>query len=50
MTPEVFLSAYAADFVIGNPRWIPHPVVMMGESLRWIEEWIRRGIFSADLK
>ncbi|MBN2254087.1 MAG: cobalamin biosynthesis protein CobD [Deltaproteobacteria bacterium] len=50
MTPAVFLSAYAADLVIGDPRWIPHPVVIIGRFIRWIEERVRKGSFAADLK
>lgn len=50
MTPVLFLSAYATDLLIGDPRWIPHPVVMIGTFIRRIEEQIRRGIFSSDLK
>lgn len=50
MTPVLFLSAYAADLIIGDPRGIPHPVVMIGTFIRWLEERIRHGVFSADLK
>ena len=45
MTPVLFLSAYAADLIIGDPRWIPHPAVMIGTFIRWLEERICRGIF-----
>ncbi|HEU19678.1 MAG TPA: hypothetical protein ENO00_09965 [Deltaproteobacteria bacterium] len=36
----LFLSAYALDLVIDDPRWIPHPVVIIGKFIRWLEERI----------
>jgi adenosylcobinamide-phosphate synthase len=50
MTPAVFLGAYAADLVIGDPRWIPHPVVIIGRFIRSLEGWCRRAGFTDDLK
>ena len=42
MTPAVFLGAYVADIVVGDPRWFPHPVVIIGKFVRLLEGKIRR--------
>ncbi|MBC8200094.1 MAG: cobalamin biosynthesis protein CobD [Desulfobacterales bacterium] len=42
MTPAVFLGAYIVDIIIGDPRWFPHPVVIIGKSVRFLEDKIRR--------
>jgi adenosylcobinamide-phosphate synthase len=36
------LFAFALDLVIGDPRWIPHPVVIVGKSVSWTESVLRR--------
>jgi adenosylcobinamide-phosphate synthase len=50
MDSEVFLGSSAAlligafllDLAIGDPRWSPHPVVLMGKAIAWGEKilWI----------
>ncbi|MDQ0087252.1 adenosylcobinamide-phosphate synthase [Paenibacillus anaericanus] len=34
--------AYALDRLVGDPRWLPHPVVGMGKAISAIEAAIRR--------
>jgi len=43
MTQSLILSiAYLLDRMIGDPRWLPHPVVMMGACIRQLEKIVRR--------
>ncbi|QDX94009.1 Adenosylcobinamide-phosphate synthase [Brevibacillus laterosporus] len=35
------LCAYLLDLIIGDPRWIPHPVIGMGKVITWLERHIR---------
>lgn len=42
MTPVSFIGAYIVDIVVGDPRWLPHPVVMMGKLIRFLENRICR--------
>jgi len=41
MTPIVFLGAYIVDIIVGDPRWIPHPVVIIGKFVSFLEDKIR---------
>lgn len=41
MTPTVFLGAYIIDIIVGDPRWFPHPVAIIGRWTRFVEEKIR---------
>jgi len=41
MTPTVFLSAYTIDIIVGDPRWFPHPVAIIGRWTRFVEGKIR---------
>ena len=41
MTAAVFLGAYIIDIIIGDPRWFPHPVVIIGKAVRFLEGKIR---------
>ncbi|HUV50878.1 MAG TPA: cobalamin biosynthesis protein [Anaerolineae bacterium] len=41
MTAAVFLGAYIVDIIIGDPRWFPHPVVIIGKFVRFLEDKIR---------
>ncbi|HEY2495153.1 MAG TPA: adenosylcobinamide-phosphate synthase CbiB [Paenibacillus sp.] len=38
----ILLIAYVIDLWIGDPRWLPHPVILMGKAIKRIEKWIRR--------
>ncbi len=33
--------AYLLDLVVGDPRWLPHPVVGMGKLIVWVERLVR---------
>jgi adenosylcobinamide-phosphate synthase len=34
--------AYGADLLVGDPRWFPHPVRIMGWAITWGERMLRR--------
>ncbi|WP_134684034.1 adenosylcobinamide-phosphate synthase CbiB [Brevibacillus migulae] len=38
----ILFAAYLLDRIIGDPRWLPHPVVLMGESIKQLEKAVRR--------
>ncbi|MBN6186761.1 cobalamin biosynthesis protein CobD [Aneurinibacillus sp. BA2021] len=37
----ILLFAYVIDRLIGDPRWLTHPVVYMGRVITWLERQIR---------
>ncbi|MBE9541190.1 MAG: cobalamin biosynthesis protein CobD [Proteobacteria bacterium] len=37
MTSIIFLGAYIADIIIGDPHRFPHPVVIIGKFVRFLE-------------
>ena len=37
MTPAVFLGAYVVDIIIGDSHRFPHPVVIIGKFVRFLE-------------
>jgi adenosylcobinamide-phosphate synthase len=37
MTGTEFVMACAVDGVVGDPRWLPHPVRLMGRAIDWYE-------------
>jgi adenosylcobinamide-phosphate synthase len=41
MTAGMLLAACALDAALGDPRWLPHPVRLMGRAIAWYERWIR---------
>lgn len=41
MTPGQLLLACLLDLVIGDPRWLPHPVRLMGRAIAWYEQMVR---------
>ncbi len=45
MTPAVFLGAYIVDIIVGDPRGFPHPVILIGKAVRFLEDKIRRSSF-----
>ncbi|OYD06181.1 adenosylcobinamide-phosphate synthase CbiB [Paludifilum halophilum] len=57
VTAWILLAAYVLDRIIGDPRWLPHPVVGMGWLIsrveaglcRWMEGWKQRGKTAARL-
>lgn len=42
----VFLAAYLLDAFLGDPAWLPHPVVAMGRAITGLEHLLRR-LFSS---
>lgn len=40
----IILGAFILDFLIGDPRWLPHPVVYMGRAISFFEPVFRRMI------
>ena len=42
ITWQVLAAAVALDLMIGDPRWLPHPIVWMGNSVSWCESRFRR--------
>ncbi len=42
MTAGTLLLACTLDAVLGDPRWLPHPVRLMGRTIAWYEQGVRR--------
>ena len=42
MSPILFAAAYALDWLVGDPAWLPHPVRWMGRMIRGGEKLLRR--------
>ena len=42
----IILAAYILDRLIGDPRWIPHPVIGMGKGISALERTIRKRVSS----
>lgn len=38
----IIWAAVVLDLLIGDPRWLPHPVIGMGKAIRRVEGWIRQ--------
>ncbi|MGG3835973.1 adenosylcobinamide-phosphate synthase CbiB [Paenibacillus thiaminolyticus] len=38
----IIIAAYVWDRVVGDPRWLPHPVIGMGKAISALERLIRR--------
>ncbi len=39
----VILSAIILDLLLGDPLWLPHPIVLMGKSIAWFEKRLNKG-------
>jgi adenosylcobinamide-phosphate synthase len=39
----LLLGAFLLDLLVGDPRWLPHPVVLMGKSISYGERLLLRG-------
>lgn len=39
----LLVSAFLLDLVVGDPRWLPHPVVFMGKLISYGEALLRSG-------
>lgn len=46
----ILAAAFVIDLLIGDPRWIPHPVIGMGKVIKRLEAWIRRRFRPESLK
>ena len=44
LSPAALLGAVALDLIIGDPRWLPHPVVFIGRLISRLEALLRRSI------
>src|SRR6266404_1480069 len=42
ISPALFALAYALDWLIGDPKWLPHPVRWMGRTISGGEWLLRR--------
>lgn len=42
--PAVLALALLLDLCLGDPRWLPHPVVMIGRLITLLETLLRRGM------
>ncbi len=40
----IVLAAFILDFLLGDPRWLPHPIIYMGKAIDLFENWFRRYI------
>jgi adenosylcobinamide-phosphate synthase len=38
----IILAAVILDWLLGDPRWFPHPVVFIGRLIAWLEPRLRR--------
>jgi len=38
----VIPAAVLLDWLLGDPRWLPHPVVLIGRLIAWLEKILRR--------
>ncbi len=41
-SPLIILCAFWLDLLCGDPSWLPHPVVAIGNLIAWLEEMLRR--------
>ncbi len=44
MTPGTLIAACLLDALLGDPRWFPHPVRLMGRAISWFEKGIRSAV------
>lgn len=44
ITPYIVMVAVALDLLLGDPRWLPHPVVGIGTLISALEKFLRRMI------
>ncbi|HEX8948769.1 MAG TPA: adenosylcobinamide-phosphate synthase CbiB [Dissulfurispiraceae bacterium] len=44
LPPLILMSAYALDLAIGDPRWLPHPVSIIGSAISRTEGILRRHV------
>lgn len=39
----ILLLAFVLDKLLGDPLWLPHPIVLMGKIIGWFEKKLNRG-------
>ena len=39
----LLIAAFLLDLIIGDPRWLPHPVILMGKFISYGEAFLRTG-------
>jgi adenosylcobinamide-phosphate synthase len=44
----LLIAAFVLDLAIGDPRWLPHPVVLMGKWISSGERLLRSGAARRD--
>ncbi|GAB6137039.1 adenosylcobinamide-phosphate synthase CbiB [Halanaerobaculum tunisiense] len=49
MDKYIVLLAIIVDLIIGDPRWYPHPVVIIGWGIKWLEQFLRK-LFDKELE
>ena len=42
VSPIALIALFLLDFIIGDPRWLPHPVVLMGKVIYSYEHFFNR--------
>jgi adenosylcobinamide-phosphate synthase len=42
--PTILLTAILLDLILGDPRWLPHPVVFIGRLISVLDGWLYRTI------
>jgi len=42
----ILIAAFCLDALLGDPRWCPHPVRLMGAAISALEKVLRRGTFT----
>ena len=40
--PLIILLALLLDLVVGDPHWLPHPVVAIGRLIHFLERGLRQ--------
>ena len=48
-SPTLLIAAFLLDLVVGDPLWLPHPVVLMGKLISCGERFLRTGNPRRDL-
>ena len=41
----VLLVGWIADLMLGDPAWLPHPIVWFGKIIACFERWLNRGLY-----
>ena len=41
----ILFVGWIADLFVGDPAWLPHPIVWFGKIIAALERWLNRGRF-----